>query len=222
MSRKGFSLIELLVVFLAIGLLMALLLPAVQQAIEAARRTQCRNNLKQIGLALHNYHDLFGQFPPNVNAPWTISFGPQIDQGNTYQMFDHNFDAFSSSVNEQIGRDAFRHFACPSDEETRIAPLDWTASSYAANVQIIRPGGSLRDCIDGTSTTGLGIEISQAHGLAVISGPAVHIGVGDGQHRGIFHLLMVEGSVRSVSNGADQNNLFAVGTPDGGEVVGEF
>ena len=86
--RRAFTLIELLVVIAIIAILIALLLPAVQQAREAARRTQCRNNLKQLGLALHNYHDVHTVFPPggvrSRGVAWTILILPYIDQVGAY------------------------------------------------------------------------------------------------------------------------------------------
>src|SRR6186713_1030482 len=100
-SVRGFTLIELLVVIAIIAILIALLLPAVQQAREAARRTQCKNNLKQQGLALHNYLDTFSTFPIGVSyslsntvavrheycsgsTNWRVSIFPYLDQANTY------------------------------------------------------------------------------------------------------------------------------------------
>jgi len=72
---RGFTLIELLVVIAIIAILIALLLPAVQQAREAARRTQCKNNLKQLGLALHNYHDVYSIFPMSTNSDASLDAG---------------------------------------------------------------------------------------------------------------------------------------------------
>lgn len=100
--RRGFTLIELLVVIAIIATLIALLLPAVQQAREAARRSTCRNNLKQLGIALHNYHETYGQFPPTIfntwgpNASWTanekgsyfVRLLPFIDQAPLYDQVD--------------------------------------------------------------------------------------------------------------------------------------
>src|SRR6202453_5129407 len=101
LRRRGFTLIELLVVIAIIAVLIALLLPAVQQAREAARRTQCKNNLKQLGLALHNYHGSFNCFPfaqetgnscaGNINFnEWSAisQLLPYFDQANIYNLIN--------------------------------------------------------------------------------------------------------------------------------------
>ncbi len=87
-GRKGFTLVELLVVIAVIGILIALLLPAVQAAREAARRMQCKNNLKQIGLAFHNYHDIHKAFPAgwnNIGFLWSGALTPFIEQQPLYE-----------------------------------------------------------------------------------------------------------------------------------------
>ncbi|UUO07761.1 DUF1559 domain-containing protein [Blastopirellula sp. J2-11] len=90
--RRGFTLVELLVVIAIIGVLIALLLPAVQQAREAARRSQCMNNLKQMGLAVHNFHDTYGHLPPSrIKANylgWSALLMPFMEQQNLFDQID--------------------------------------------------------------------------------------------------------------------------------------
>lgn len=130
-ARKGFTLIELLVVIAIIAILIALLLPAVQQAREAARRTECKNNLKQMGLALHNYHDTFSTFPPgwigvDVNvasahegvngAGWGTMILPYLDQSPLYNRFNPNF-GIEHPLNDPFRLQTLTVFRCPSDPQ---------------------------------------------------------------------------------------------------------
>jgi len=127
-AARGFTLIELLVVIAVIAILIALLLPAVQQAREAARRTQTRNNLKQIGVALHNYHDVHNTFPPgwigvtgsapDVEGPsgfgWAAFILPQLEQDNVYNQLDFSQPLTAAANN--IARNTYLPlFRNPSD-----------------------------------------------------------------------------------------------------------
>jgi len=126
MSRprtRGFTLIELLVVIAIIAVLIALLLPAVQQAREAARRSQCKNNMKQIGLALHNYHDTHSVLPPGASngptiysggAPMYIMMFPFLDQAPLYNQFNFSLgDTYSSAFQPMINT-IIPCYNCPS------------------------------------------------------------------------------------------------------------
>ncbi len=138
MTRKarGFTLIELLVVIAIIAVLIALLLPAVQQAREAARRTQCKNNLKQLGLALHNYESTTRVFPPsriNISSPrfqvsWVTLCLPYMDQAPMYNLYNANKNWYDPA-NDQVTTSPLPMMTCPSAGGARTVP---TAALYTA------------------------------------------------------------------------------------------
>ena len=141
-GRDGFTLVELLVVITIIGILIALLLPAVQAAREAARRLQCANHLKQMALALHNYHAAVGTFPPGgitevewnqkSLVSWPISILPYLEQQALFDRYDTN--AYNEdAVNQPVREALVSVYMCPSDADAR--QLGLPASG---------PGGSLQ------------------------------------------------------------------------------
>jgi prepilin-type N-terminal cleavage/methylation domain-containing protein/prepilin-type processing-associated H-X9-DG protein len=144
-SSKGFTLIELLVVIAIIAVLIALLLPAVQAAREAARRAQCTNNLKQLGLSVHNYHQQQNCLPaenmflgPTLNmgwgwnASWAVFMLPNLEQQPLYNAYNFSVNA-DNAINTTVTYSAIPTLSCPSDNQKVRPDQPWAPTNYVAN-----------------------------------------------------------------------------------------
>jgi len=199
MKRRGFTLIELLVVIAIIAVLVAILLPAVQQAREAARASQCRNNLKQLGIALHNYHELVGGFPMSKNSGNSFSAQarilPQLDQTAVHNQID--FNVSPTHVNNTFAKGVtLPVYRCPTDTDMLPATSGGRNNYYtntgttvmnglpgttvgSTNYGLPMPDGVMfqdsfvrfGDIIDGTTNTALMSERMLGDGVNSISTP---------------------------------------------------
>jgi hypothetical protein len=219
------------------GIGAALFLPAVQQAREAARRSQCKNNLKQIGLALHNYHDMYSCFPPAYIADesgkpmhsWRVLILPFLDQAPLYNQYDFS-EPWDGPNNSRLISRMPPVYACPSHPSTGSYTTNY-AGAFGENC-VFRSAGptSIADITDGTSNTLLvgeavnaGIPWMKPEDIDITAHPS--LGDRDGfssDHTGGIQVLMCDGAVRFVSQSIAPATLKALFTRNGGETVGDF
>jgi prepilin-type N-terminal cleavage/methylation domain-containing protein len=165
--KRAFTLVELLVVIAIIGVLVALLLPAVQSAREAARRTQCTNNLRQVGIAIHNYNDTWQALPPGcyhgVFGTWMLHILPYMEQKNLHGLYVnsggiHTFRnggiRYGGTQNLPVTRTLLPSFTCPSDVKNDTTKSQYngvTSHNYVANY-----GNTTRGRLSPVGTTSTG------------------------------------------------------------------
>ncbi len=251
-SGKGcrITLVQILVVVAVIGVLIALLLPATQSAREAARRMSCTNNLKQIGLALHNYHQAYGQFPPAAIGPhnvprerqfsWIVAILPFLEGQTMYNELRLDLPC-DHPHNAALLRTPLHVVMCPSDPMAATTPEGFAKTSYVAvtGADSTDGSGNLRGVIgfdrglsaneitDGLSNTLLVAEVADG-GPWFAGGSSTARRIDDwivkktwSQHANGGNFLFADGSVQFITSTIDPQTLRHLATAQGKEPVGE-
>lgn len=219
------------------GVAVALLLPAVQMAREAARRTQCNNNLKQIMLAMHNYHDVYKTFPPayipDANGKpmhsWRVLLLPYLEADYLYAQYNFN-EPWDSPGNSRVAEMMMPIFACPSDSDHAPGYTSYMLVTGKGTMFDGAQALGLPQITDGSYSTIAVVEVTSAavpwteprdldiSQLRVLFGPGT--GAVESRHPGGVNAAMADGSVRFIPYGAtSEAAVRAMVTPSGGEVT---
>ena len=218
------------------GVMAALLLPAVQAAREAARRMECSNNLKQVALAMHNYHDTYKTFPPAYIAndagepvrSWRALILPFVEEAPLYDRYNFNVP-WDSTENQFAISTAIRVYSCPSD------PANATDTNYllltgTGTIFEVGKNPTFREIRDGTSNTimavemhGSGINWSEPKDMDIetfvgMFGPN-GTGSASSSHVGGLNVVLADGSVRFLSFNTDPVTVRGLSTSSGGEQI---
>ncbi|MEA1950202.1 MAG: DUF1559 domain-containing protein, partial [Planctomycetota bacterium] len=232
--------IVLFVVVFCGGILVALLLPAVQAAREAARRSQCINNMKQLGLGMHNFHDTKKRFPGYDDpkhpqwppCSWRVQLLPYVEQDFVYRQYDRN-QAWDSPANIVLEDTISPRYRCPSNPTVGGTDTDYLTLVGPNGVFMQKGSTAIKDIRDGTSNTIMMVEShnSGIHWMEpkdldmknakMLPNNSTAPGM-KSMHPGVVNVVLCDGSVRSMSDNMDPKVLQSMATRNGGERVSGF
>ena len=211
--NHAFTLVEVLVSLFIIGVLISILLPAVQAVREAARRTTCINNARQVGIAVLNFESLHGRFPTNHTLVWTQQIVPQTEQ---HPSFAQPLSASSDHERERLLNHRPPLFTCPTARMDRVA--GYPAAHLGINFEAL--GARIADITDGTSHTLLIGELQPFFSAPWVLGPTACEAYFGSDHGSGSHLVLADGSARYFATRSDTTVLNAMLTLAGGELMG--